>query len=40
MQYLKVYADELKAEGKIVEIFDVDYGTLSTSARDKWFELS
>jgi len=39
MQYLKVYADELKAQGKTVEIFDVDYGILSTSARDKWFEL-
>ncbi len=39
MQYVRIYADELKAQGKNVEIFDVDYGTLSTNARDKWNRL-
>lgn len=39
MKYVKVYADELKAQGKTVEIFDVDYNTLSPEALTQWNNL-
>lgn len=39
MQYVRIYADELKAQGKVVEIFDLDYGTLTKQASDKWIRL-